>query len=87
LRWVSARTEKAKTAHMTGEIDTVVPHALTLTRKDMCLFRATDAAFDQNVSSMSTPTLRMQGTTRLDPVAVVLHPQPIRDFPGRRLPS
>lgn len=87
LRWVSTRTDKAKNAHMTGELDTVVPHALTLTGKDMCLFRATDAAFDQNVSSMSTPTLRMQGTTRLDPVAVVLHPQPIRDFPSRRLPS
>lgn len=86
LRWVSERTDKGKHAHPSGDVTSLVPHALALTGKDLCLFRPVDARFDLNVSAMSTATLRMQGTTRLDPVGVVLHPQPMRDFPSRQLP-
>lgn len=87
LRWESERVAKHSAAHPQKKVDTIVPHAHALTGKDFCLSRPVDSQFESNVNDLSTPTLRMQGYTRLDPVGVVLYPQPLRDFPKRTLPT
>jgi hypothetical protein len=86
LRWQSVRAPRAKKAHPEGRVDTLVPHRLALTG-DRCLAGAVDKRFAEHQRHMSTPSLRAHGSTRLDPLVVVLAPQPLADFPGRALPS
>ena len=86
LRWPSKRTGRAKSLHPHGLLDTTVPHKLTLTH-DRCVVRPLDVTFANLQHGLSTVSMRSQGNTRLDPLGVVLHPQPIREFPRRLIPT
>lgn len=87
LCWQSERQDICKNAHPEGLLTGKVPHARALTGQNRCIYRSINAQYQANLERLSTAALRMQGCTRLDPLAVVMYPQPLRDFPNRVIPT
>jgi hypothetical protein len=86
LRWVSRRAAASAALHPAGLLDSPVPHQDALLG-DRSVRRERDLAFMQAVKAQSTGKLGAQQLTMLDPLALVVPPQPIRDFPGRAIPA
>jgi hypothetical protein len=86
LRWRSARLPSAAALHPDSSLDSAVPHQDAIVG-DRCVRRERGLGFMEAVKAQSTTKLAAQHFTMLDPLAVVLPPQAIRDFPGRSIPS
>lgn len=87
LLWQCERQECARGCHPERVTTGTVPHVKALTGVDRSVYRAVNAEFMANCDRLATGALKLQGSTRLDPLMVILAPQSLREFPDRKIPQ